>query len=224
MTDEQAFLTAIQAAPEDDAHLLVYADWLEERGDSRSDLLRQFAALADHPERFEAVYEAAARLLEIDLSEYDDPEYGFEYGRFGGLIHALSLADLRPSVAFTRDLLQRMLEHYRTANNANHEWSSALPLVTGWLSGNGDHAALDAASRRLETWTPQQDSVTRVARYAMFVCGEEDPAVRALRVTDAAASAAYHLGSRTFGEAYLREQIWQLRRSLFYRLGLLQVE
>jgi uncharacterized protein (TIGR02996 family) len=84
VTDEEAFLTAIQAAPGDDAHLLVYADRLEERGDSRSDLLRQLATLADHPERFEAVYDSAARLLEVDSSEYEGPEHGLEYGRFGG--------------------------------------------------------------------------------------------------------------------------------------------
>jgi uncharacterized protein (TIGR02996 family) len=215
MTDEEAFLTAIRAAPGDDTPLLVYADWLEERGDERSGLMRQFVTLADHPERFEAVYEAAAKLLGIDLGEYED----FDFGRFGGLIHAIALADLRSSVAFARDLLQRMLEPYGT----DHEWSPALPLVTGWLSGNGDDAALDAAARRLETWTPQQDAVTRVARYAVFVCGEENPDTRALRVTDAAASAAFDLGGREFGDAYRREQIWQLRRFVFYRLGFLPV-
>jgi uncharacterized protein (TIGR02996 family) len=33
MSDEAAFLNAILANPEDDAPRLVYADWLEERGD-----------------------------------------------------------------------------------------------------------------------------------------------------------------------------------------------
>jgi len=36
MTDEDAFLRAIQATPQDDAPRLVYADWLDERGDDQS--------------------------------------------------------------------------------------------------------------------------------------------------------------------------------------------
>jgi uncharacterized protein (TIGR02996 family) len=40
MTDEAAFLQAIIAAPDDDSIRLVYADWLEERGDCRGEFLR----------------------------------------------------------------------------------------------------------------------------------------------------------------------------------------
>jgi uncharacterized protein (TIGR02996 family) len=36
MSDEAAFLRAIQANPQDDAPRLVYADWLDERGDDHS--------------------------------------------------------------------------------------------------------------------------------------------------------------------------------------------
>jgi uncharacterized protein (TIGR02996 family) len=38
--EEQAFLDAITANPADDCHRLVYADWLEERGDPRSEYIR----------------------------------------------------------------------------------------------------------------------------------------------------------------------------------------
>ncbi len=38
MTD-QAFLRALAEAPRDDTHRLVYADWLEERGDPRAEWL-----------------------------------------------------------------------------------------------------------------------------------------------------------------------------------------
>ena len=55
MSDEEGFLNAIQHNPNDDAIRLIYADWLEERGDpnndSRSQYLRlehQFAQLK-HP-------------------------------------------------------------------------------------------------------------------------------------------------------------------------------
>jgi len=40
MHDEQAFLQAMQENPEDTALRLVFADWLEERGDARGELIR----------------------------------------------------------------------------------------------------------------------------------------------------------------------------------------
>ncbi len=40
MNDEQSFLAEIQANPEDLSLRLVYADWLEEQGDARSEYLR----------------------------------------------------------------------------------------------------------------------------------------------------------------------------------------
>jgi uncharacterized protein (TIGR02996 family) len=35
MTDDEAFIRAIVDAPGDDAPRLIYADWLDERGDRR---------------------------------------------------------------------------------------------------------------------------------------------------------------------------------------------
>ncbi|MCI0461193.1 MAG: TIGR02996 domain-containing protein [Gemmataceae bacterium] len=43
--DEQAFLAAIRATPDDDQLRLIYADWLEERGDVRGEFLRVRSAL-----------------------------------------------------------------------------------------------------------------------------------------------------------------------------------
>jgi uncharacterized protein (TIGR02996 family) len=40
MGDEEAFLRAIALAPGDDAPRLVYADWLDDRGDPRADYVR----------------------------------------------------------------------------------------------------------------------------------------------------------------------------------------
>ncbi len=40
MSEETGFLQAIQEGPEDDALRLIYADWLEERGDPRGEFLR----------------------------------------------------------------------------------------------------------------------------------------------------------------------------------------
>jgi uncharacterized protein (TIGR02996 family) len=47
MSDEAAFLSAIEAAPADALPRLVYADWLEERGDSRAEFIRLQQQLAD---------------------------------------------------------------------------------------------------------------------------------------------------------------------------------
>src|SRR5260370_279371 len=47
MNDESAFLEAIAKTPDDDALRLVYADWLEERGDPRAEYLRLEVQLAN---------------------------------------------------------------------------------------------------------------------------------------------------------------------------------
>ena len=50
-TDEHALLAAIAAAPLDDAPRLVYADWLQERGEeTRADYLRAIVTLMRPPE------------------------------------------------------------------------------------------------------------------------------------------------------------------------------
>ncbi len=40
MNDEAALLAAMSAHPEDNHQRLIYADWLEERGDPRGELIR----------------------------------------------------------------------------------------------------------------------------------------------------------------------------------------
>jgi uncharacterized protein (TIGR02996 family) len=49
MNDETPFIEAILANPEDEAPRLIYADWLEERGDARGEFLRLENALANLP-------------------------------------------------------------------------------------------------------------------------------------------------------------------------------
>src|SRR5437868_11537865 len=72
MPEEAAFLQQLSDRPEDDHTRLVYADWLEERGDARARLLRlevELAALADgdrgYAER-EAELEALRSGLDAD--------------------------------------------------------------------------------------------------------------------------------------------------------------
>ncbi len=45
--DEEAFIAAVLAAPRDDAPLLEYAGWLDERGDPRGEWLRASVRLQD---------------------------------------------------------------------------------------------------------------------------------------------------------------------------------
>jgi uncharacterized protein (TIGR02996 family) len=49
MSDDDAFLAGIAAAPADPLPRLVYADWLDDRGDPRAELVRLEIALATDP-------------------------------------------------------------------------------------------------------------------------------------------------------------------------------
>jgi uncharacterized protein (TIGR02996 family) len=63
-TDEDALLAAVAAAPDDDAPRLVYADWLQERGDeARAEYLRVVVTLV-HPPEDAAVVERCVALGE----------------------------------------------------------------------------------------------------------------------------------------------------------------
>jgi uncharacterized protein (TIGR02996 family) len=49
--NDETFIRAIRAAPEDDAPRLIYADWLEEQGNVRGEYLRLEVQLAQIPAR-----------------------------------------------------------------------------------------------------------------------------------------------------------------------------
>jgi uncharacterized protein (TIGR02996 family) len=61
MRDDDGFLDAIRASPGDDLHRLIYADWLDERGDPRGNFIRLHLALAsagpDHIDRVAGEHE-----------------------------------------------------------------------------------------------------------------------------------------------------------------------
>jgi uncharacterized protein (TIGR02996 family) len=83
MTQDDGFLQAVVEDPDDDAPRLVYADWLEERGEPRGEFIRTDCALArlpaDDPRR--PPLEERRRLL---LAEHRDawlgPLRGLAYG------------------------------------------------------------------------------------------------------------------------------------------------
>jgi uncharacterized protein (TIGR02996 family) len=66
-TDEDALLAAIAAAPLDDAPRLVYADWLQDRGeDAKAEYLRTVVTLLHPPENSAAVERCLALAEELD--------------------------------------------------------------------------------------------------------------------------------------------------------------
>jgi uncharacterized protein (TIGR02996 family) len=65
MNDETPFIEAILANPEDEAPRLIYADWLEERGDPRGEFLRLENALANLPRGDARRPSLRARLQEV---------------------------------------------------------------------------------------------------------------------------------------------------------------
>lgn len=83
MTDDEAFIRAIVDAPGDDAPRLIYADWLDERGDPRGEYLRvtvDWASRSCSPEqgeKFERRLRSVSRLLDpIWVSRITPPPHG----------------------------------------------------------------------------------------------------------------------------------------------------
>jgi uncharacterized protein (TIGR02996 family) len=81
MSLEEAFLQAILQEPDEDVHCLVYADWLEERGDPRGEFIRVQCRLARLPANAAERPELLARqeeLLEEHAGAWLGPlrEYG----------------------------------------------------------------------------------------------------------------------------------------------------
>ncbi len=95
--EEQPLLDAVLAAPDDDALRLVYADWLEERGDERADYLwAEIAFLRVDPDDEEALRLAWRELCDtrrgldddwvarvtrilVENCPNDDPETGYDF-------------------------------------------------------------------------------------------------------------------------------------------------
>jgi uncharacterized protein (TIGR02996 family) len=66
-SDEDALISAIEAAPDDDAPRLVYADWLQERGgEAKADYLRAVVTLLRAADDPLALARCLARAPEID--------------------------------------------------------------------------------------------------------------------------------------------------------------
>jgi uncharacterized protein (TIGR02996 family) len=89
MSDDQAFLRALLASPEDDNLRLVYADWLEERGDPRAAFLRLEVRLHQTEpgtrsrDLCERLHQARSTLDARWLALVDRPQAGWRIARTG---------------------------------------------------------------------------------------------------------------------------------------------
>jgi uncharacterized protein (TIGR02996 family) len=83
MVDEQSFLAEIEAHPEDRAVRLVYADWLEERGDPRGELIRIEEEMRQAPVHEDHYWNLKRRRNELrprgDRSWLQRLRYGTDY-------------------------------------------------------------------------------------------------------------------------------------------------
>jgi uncharacterized protein (TIGR02996 family) len=115
-TDEEALLAAIAAAPRDDAPRLVYADWLQERGqDAKAEYLRTVVTLMHPPENVADV--ARCRALAEDL----DPDWRQQVGgRFEVMLDGAASLLL---VAFVVQSLLKIAFH-----EAVNLWHSGQPV------------------------------------------------------------------------------------------------
>ena len=65
LSEEDAFLSAVHANPEDDTPRLMYADWLDEKGDDRGEYLRLLVRLEEVPPKSPDRRELRRRLREL---------------------------------------------------------------------------------------------------------------------------------------------------------------
>ncbi len=83
MTDENAFLDAIASEPKGSPRRLIYADWLEEKGDSRAELIRleeEMRTLAVYSDRYWELKPRRNELRqEADSNWLEVMRYGTDY-------------------------------------------------------------------------------------------------------------------------------------------------
>src|SRR4051794_31683279 len=142
---ERAFLDAIIAEPDEDAHRLVFADWLDEHGQSdRAEFIRAQCALArlpdDDPRRTELEVRER-QLLAANACEWADPRPpvarsdhagdGPWDARFRrGFLESIELSTLRQPAGKEWDAFERLLGAHPVRDvNVNGLWPGVLPAL-----------------------------------------------------------------------------------------------
>src|SRR5215467_10473117 len=97
MPDEQGFLAAIRENPDDDTPRLIYADWLDDRGDAdRAEFIRvqcELAKYADRDARPSELVSREANLLACHEEEWLGPIWEYLPSRDEGIRFRRGLLD-----------------------------------------------------------------------------------------------------------------------------------
>lgn len=151
MTQEEAFLQAIRAAPADDAPRLIFADWLEEHGQAdRAEFIRIQCQLArgtdPHPGLFSGIFSLRARaewLLRKNWSAWVCPLreiVGPRYDRYGeGWLGMYQPENSR--VYFPRGFVERLSLHAESFIRHADQLTGLTALCELRLWGAGQCAA-----------------------------------------------------------------------------------
>jgi uncharacterized protein (TIGR02996 family) len=128
MREDEAFLRAVIDAPDDDTPRLIYADWLEERGDPRAEFIRIQCALANLPARDpdKAALRIRARLCvrSRELRAAHEDEW----------LRPLSLLSRELRFGWTCGFHRGFVEHIRLYNSENQR--NTFPRLTGSQFGD----------------------------------------------------------------------------------------
>jgi uncharacterized protein (TIGR02996 family) len=168
MSGEEGFLRAIAENPAEDGPRLVYADWLEERGDPRAEILRLEDALSRCPDGDSRRASLEARLRELL------PGVGIGWlsvaGRRGPFLLALTrdesvILKLESSGVFTETSwqftlggprpLQAAVTWFTSAPRGSHTANPQSPLALT----DEDVNRLDALLRHYRATSPEGQSV-----------------------------------------------------------------
>jgi uncharacterized protein (TIGR02996 family) len=125
MPREEDFLEAIRAAPDDDGPRLVYADWLDERGDPRGEFIRLQIALAGIP---------ADDPGRTPLERQERRLLNANWGRWGGPLRALGVERF----SFGRGFIEAVATNIDTLLRSGEELFRLAPVRTLRVSGGQD--------------------------------------------------------------------------------------
>ena len=200
MTDDQALLNSLLANPADDARWLVYADWLDDRGDPRGEYLRLVHAVSTSPDperrrRLNALRPTLPRdwlaLVEQPAVLKANPTpYPAVWSGFG-------LGDLRPI----------------NATYGGNEYASLPPVPLDWLVRFDDWFARIADPIAPRRGLVEDDEEEGEGAAGFLALQEEEIETGVPRLSDAAAEWGLRLPD-TFARMFMDERYPQLFRSV----------
>jgi uncharacterized protein (TIGR02996 family) len=191
MDHAKAFLEAIREEPDDDAHRLIYADWLEERGDPRGAFIRAQVRLArtaaDEPARPDLEDEVQDLLAEHG-AEWAAPlpglarEWEFRRGfvehvtipgdaflaHADRLFDAFPLRELRPVIGERAMAALARCPQLARLEALDFDSVSAPSLYSGYMRDRGFRVLLESPH------------LTRLTALNVAGCGIDGPGVEAL--------------------------------------------